>query len=281
MSDLFAGRTLLIATKHGKEKVIAPVLELALGVKCVVTADLDTDTLGTFTGEVERKDDPIVTARKKCLWGMELTGCDLAVASEGSFGPHPLIGFVPCDDEYLVFLDRAHDVDIAIRELSTETNFAGADVRTTEELLGFACDARFPSHGLIMRKAKDDYTMIVKGIAQPDKLLDAFDYFIRTYGTMYVETDMRAMHNPTRMRVIQRAAEKLAQRLTDLCPQCRFPGFAVTAVHPGLPCALCHAPTRSALNHVYACRKCAFAREEKYPGGKMTENPMYCDLCNP
>ena len=67
---MFKGRKLVIATKHEKEKVIAPILEKELGVKCFVAPDLDTDLLGTFTGEVERKDDPIITARKKCLIAM-------------------------------------------------------------------------------------------------------------------------------------------------------------------------------------------------------------------
>ncbi len=88
---MFEGRYLVIATKHNKEKVIAPILERELGVKCFVPVNLDTDALGTFTGEVERKDDPITTARKKCLLAMELENCDMAIASEGSFGPHPSI----------------------------------------------------------------------------------------------------------------------------------------------------------------------------------------------
>ena len=35
---------------------------MELGVKCFVAENFDTDLLGTFTGEVERKDDPITTA---------------------------------------------------------------------------------------------------------------------------------------------------------------------------------------------------------------------------
>jgi hypothetical protein len=58
---MFKGRSLVIATK--KEKVIAPLLEEALGIVCFVPEDFDTDTLGTFTGEIERKLDPISTAR--------------------------------------------------------------------------------------------------------------------------------------------------------------------------------------------------------------------------
>ena len=131
---MFKGRKLVIATKHEKEKVIAPILEKELGVKCFVTPDLDTDLLGTFTGEVGRKDDPIITARKKCLIAMELSNCDLSVASEGSFGQHPYLPFVPADDEFLLFIDKKNNVEIIARELSTETNFNGKQINTEEEL---------------------------------------------------------------------------------------------------------------------------------------------------
>ncbi len=59
---MFNNRKLVIATKHEKQIVIAPLLEKELGVRCVVAKNFDTDVLGTFTGEVERKDDPITTA---------------------------------------------------------------------------------------------------------------------------------------------------------------------------------------------------------------------------
>lgn len=62
------GRKLLIATNQAKEKVIAPVLEKEIGVSCFIASDFNTDEFGTFSGEVERKDDPVSTARKNvCL----------------------------------------------------------------------------------------------------------------------------------------------------------------------------------------------------------------------
>lgn len=103
INKMFEGRSLIIATKHRKETVIAPSLEGALGVICRVAEDFDIDILGTFTGEVERKDNPVTTARNKCLMAMEKTNCDLGVASEGSFGPHPAMFFVYADDENAPF----------------------------------------------------------------------------------------------------------------------------------------------------------------------------------
>jgi len=144
---MFIGRKLLIATKHEKEKVIAPIIEKELGVKCFVSSNFDTDELGTFTGEVERKDDPITTARNKCMLAMELANCDMAIASEGSFGPHPSIFFVPADDEFLLFIDKKNELEIIVRELSTETNFNAAEIKSEKALKEYANAAYFPSHG--------------------------------------------------------------------------------------------------------------------------------------
>ena len=278
---MFKGRKLLIATKHQKEKVIAPVLEKILGVDCFVVENLDTDILGTFTGEVERKDDPITTARKKCLMAMEFCNCDLAIASEGSFGPHPTLFFVPADDEMLLFIDRKNDLEIIVRELSTDTNFSGSEIKTKKQLVDFAEQIKFPSHGLIIRKAKDEFTEIVKGITDWEMLKKTFRHFISAYGTAYAETDMRAMYNPTRMSVIEKATNKLADKINSPCPQCNTPGFGITEAKQGLRCILCNFPTHSTLSYIYMCKKCSFRKQEMYPNKKTTEDPMYCDRCNP
>jgi hypothetical protein len=278
---MFKGRNLCIATMHQKEKVIAPLLEKSLGVACILPANLNTDFFGTFSGEIEREDNALNTARKKCFVAMELMQCDLAVASEGSFGMHPNIYFVPADDEFLLFIDKKNNLEIIVRELSTETNFNGSEIKTEKELKEFATNANFPSHGLILRKSKDDFSEIVKGITDATQLNNTFLHLINNFGTAYIETDMRAMYNPTRMKAIERAAKKLTDKINTLCPNCNTPGFGITDSNPGLPCELCNFPTRSTLSYIYTCQKCNYKKEEKYPNGKQTENPMHCDICNP
>ena len=278
---MFKGRNLLIATKHEKESVIAPVLERELGVKCFTISGLDTDKLGAFSGEVERTDDPITTARNKCYMAMELANCDLAISSEGSFGAHPSIFFISADEEFLIFIDKKNDLEIIVRELSTETNFNGSEIETEKELFAFAKSACFPSHGLILKNTKDDFIEIVKGITNRKQLKNTFRDFISKYGKAYIETDMRAMFNPTRMNVIEKATEKLANKINSLCPNCEIPGFGITDAKKGLPCELCSFPTQSTLSYVYVCQKCSHKKEEKYPNGKYFESPVYCDVCNP
>ncbi len=278
---MFKGRKLLIATKHKKEQVIAPLLEKELDVKCYVLDDFDTDLLGTFSGEIERTDDPITTVRKKCLMAMQLADADLAIANEGSFGPHPDMFFVSADDEFLIFIDKTNQLEVIVREIITNTNFFGSEIKTETELLEFTNKAQFPSHGLIIRKTKEDFTDQVKGIIDWGKLHDEFNRFMNQYGSVYIETDMRAMFNPTRMKVIEKATFRLIEKIKSFCPNCQTPGFGIVNAKAGLPCELCNFATRSTLSYVYECKTCSYIKEVKYPHGKMKEDPMYCDVCNP
>lgn len=278
---LFENRKLVIATKHQKESVFKPLLEKSLGVSCIVPDNFDTDQWGTFSGEIDRKDDVLQTLRKKCFHAMAEYQCDLAVASEGSFGPHPTVFFAHADDEVVMFLDKKNDLEIVTRELSTETNFNGQYVSNKNELREFAHKIGFPQHGLILKSAERDFSKVVKGIIDERTLLDAFGKMKDECEKVYVETDMRALFNPTRMKVIQKAAEKLVQTILTECPTCQTPGFSVTDVKEGLPCEWCHRPTSSTLSLISTCRKCGFQSEEKYPHQKKTEDPMYCNYCNP
>ena len=278
---MFHKRKLLIATKHQKEKVIAPILEKELGVCCFIDETFDTDTLGTFSGEVERELDPISTAREKCLRAMKQNGCDLGVASEGSFGPHPSMFFISADDEFLIFIDTKNNIEVVVREISTSTNFNGKYVQSQKELFDFAKQVDFPSHGLILRKSNDENKDIHKGITESEILKNSFDYFFSKYNSVYAETDMRAMYNPARMKVIEKATDKLVQKIKSTCPQCQMPGFGITDAKSGLKCNLCGSPTRSILSYIYICGHCGYRKEEIYPNKKTTEEPTFCDYCNP
>lgn len=94
----FSGRRIVIATMHRKDEVITPLLKSELDLMPFVDSSIDTDLLGTFTGEIERKKDPLSTLREKCNIALTASGCDLAIGSEGSFGPHPFLYFTPAND---------------------------------------------------------------------------------------------------------------------------------------------------------------------------------------
>ena len=143
---MFQGRKLLIATKHKKEEVMVPLFQKHLDVDCFVAKEFDTDLLGTFSGEIERKLDVIETLRQKCLLSIKSTDFDMVVASEGSFGVHPTLFFAHADDELVMFKDIKNNLEIVARHLSVETNFDGMEINTTQELEDFAHKVKFPSH---------------------------------------------------------------------------------------------------------------------------------------
>jgi hypothetical protein len=281
MQQLFSGRRLLIATKHGKEKVITPLLRRELGVICEVPEHFDSDRFGTFSGEIPRKDDPLTAAREKCHEAMNACGFDLAVASEGSFGPHPDYFFVPADEELLLLVDRRYELEIIVRVLSVETNFRAATVSDRYELLQFASATGFPEHALILQRSEHDISFLEKGITDEERLMKLFEQIAGDSGSAFVHTDMRAHQNPKRMRVIQTAAERLVEKIKSTCPNCGWPGFSVTGVKTGLRCSTCNFPTRSVRSEQSVCIKCGFQQEKLFPKGKEFEEPMYCDNCNP
>jgi hypothetical protein len=279
--QLFKGRNLVIATMHGKEKVIAPLLEHALGVKIIVPENFDTDQYGTFSGEIEREVDPVEAARTKAKVACKNYKCDLGIASEGSFGSHPSLFFVPADNEIIVFVDIKNGIEVKAREVSTKTNFDGDLCRNWEEAKEFAQAVQFPSHALILRKEKEDVTHLLKGINTWVELEDRCLGYLKTFGQVFLETDMRAMNNPTRMGVIEIATKKLIDKIHHQCPQCGLPGFDVTEVVTGLPCSLCGLPTNSTLYYIYKCDRCRFEEKKMYPYGIEQEEPTYCNYCNP
>jgi len=281
VTDFFAGKTLTVATMHGKEHAVGPLLEEALGVRVQVAESLDTDVFGTFTGEVERLGDALTAARAKCQRALDLTGTDLAVATEGSFGPHPVAGFLPSHEELVVLVDRKQGLEITAREFTTTTNYASATVTSPEELRSFAANAQFPAHSLILRPERDAADGIVKGLSSWEALHAAFKELQRGSREVWVETDMRAMHNPTRMDILRKATLRLIEKVSIACPTCETPGFDAVGIERGLPCSTCSHPTRSVLSYTYVCQRCSFALDVRHPHGKTAEDPRHCDRCNP
>ncbi len=280
-TEFFKGRTLLIATKHGKESVMAKIFERRLGVKCLVPPGLDTDLFGTFSGEVNRPDSALATARKKCLYAMEHYSYDLVIASEGSFGAHPNLPFLPADEELLLLLDSRNDLEISDSVLTTDTNFSGEEVRSLANLEDFATRAGFPSHGIIMKDSESNFVEVVKDIRLPGELKTHFLRMQKKYGRVFLETDMRAYANPTRMKIIRQAAEQMVNKILTCCPSCGTPGFGITDCERGLPCMNCHASTRGILSYTFSCKKCGTKVIHKYPHHIKFEDPAHCDFCNP
>lgn len=280
---IYQNLTIILTSKHRKAEAIAPPLQQELGVSLLELA-LDTDALGTFSGEIERIGTAIECAKLKCEWGLREHDGQLGIASEGSFGPHPSLPYLKADLELLLFMDLIRGFQLEIMHVSTQTNYAMKSIRDFEELEEFARDSKFPSHALIVRPNQwNDPSILYKGIQTIEALEEAFR-ISRNHSAdrrVWVETDMRAHYNPTRMQVIREASQKLATRLATTCPQCYNPGWGSTRIERGLPCGWCQTPTELARYEVWCCPKCHFEQRNPRSDGRTTADPGNCPRCNP
>jgi len=278
---LYQGRRIALLTQHGKERVIAPVLDTALGCRVEQVSGFDTDTLGTFTRDIPRAGTQLEAARKKARVGMERSGLPLGLASEGAFGPDPMTGLFPWNVELLIFIDDERGIEVT-GVAQGATNFSHLLTADWAAAAAFAKQAEFPVHHLVVRPESEDDPRIRKGIADWTTLETAFSAALAesANGQVFIETDVRAHANPTRMINIGLATENLAKKLCSLCPDCGTPGFWIVERVPGLPCADCGAPTRETRAEIHGCLKCAH-RETREQADLQSADPGRCDYCNP
>ena len=280
MLHLYQGRRIALLTQHGKERVIAPVLDAALGCRVERVSGFDTDTLGTFTRDIARVGTQIEAARKKARVGMELSGLPLGLASEGAFGPDPMSGLFPWNVELLIFIDAERNIEVT-GVAQQATRFAHLLTDDWEQAAQFARQAGFPEHCLVVRAQGQDDPRIEKGIATWAALETAFQRARgqAENGRVFLEHDVRAHVHPTRREVIRLAAEDLAAKLNSLCPACGAPGFWSVERVTGLPCADCGAPTREIRADIHGCPKCD--HRETRERADVHADPGRCDYCNP
>jgi len=280
-SPIYAESRVALLTQHGKEGVIASVLNTALGCRVERVTGYDTDLLGTFTRDIPRAGMQLEAARKKARIGMQLSGLSLGLASEGSFGVDPFAGMFPWNVEFLIFIDDERGLEV----VGMAQGAASLSQRLTHEWAAasaFAKQAGFPAHHLVVRPESEDDPRMRKGIATWDELEAAFAWALAASasGRVSVETDVRAHANPTRMDNIRLAAEDLVKKLHSLCPSCGTPGFWIVERVDGLPCAACGAPTRETSTEVHGCLKCTH-RDRRERVDRQYADPGRCDYCNP
>lgn len=278
---VYAGQQVALLTQHGKERVILPTLEPALGCQIQLVTGYDTDLLGTFTRDIPRQDTQLATARQKARIGMALSGLPLGLASEGSFGSDPMIGMLPWNIELLIWIDdeRALEVVGRAQGKANASHLLTADWSAAES---FARLSGFPEHHLVVRPEGEMDARIRKGIHDWQTLEKSFFWALKQSAgsRVLLEIDVRAHANPTRMETIRLAAEDLAQKLCSLCPACVTPGFWVVERLTGLPCADCGAATKETRAEIYGCLHCTY-REIRERAAHRYADPGRCDDCNP
>jgi hypothetical protein len=286
----YAGQVVALATRHGKERVIGRALCWGLGAELLHVQSVDTDALGSFCGTVQRQGDALEACIAKAEAALREGGTELAVASEGSFGPHPHLPFVAAGMECMVFLDQQRGLTIREQLLARRTNFAHrlvsppSPIGLDPDLERWLEQVDFPRHALIVRAhTQETHGPVEKGLRNWEALERALHLAAAAApdGLALLETDMRAHCNPTRMAAIRALAFRLVRRIATPCPACQTPGWGMLAQRPGLTCGGCGLPTDLVLAEVWGCGLCSYKEERPRRDGLVVADPGQCGWCNP
>lgn len=277
----YAGRTIILTSKHQKLDLFQESFHQKLAAE-VRELPLDTDLLGTFSGEIERVDSPLESAIKKARMGMQATGIPLGIASEGSIGADPTVPWIQADYELAVFVDSERDLVISQSYLSHEICAAKVTVGSGADLAEFLLKAGFPDHGLIVRPDSAIEPFVIKGVRDYSSLELAIEQSLALTlnGLITIESDFRAMHSPTRRANIFKAAELLAARISNLCPQCNCPGWGRIGYLKGVSCSDCGLDNPEAIfKEELGCYKCDLVEQGRVIRELL--DPASCIFCNP
>lgn len=282
-SHPYAGRPIAFLTQHGKEQVVSPILNKALGCQIERVSGFNTDELGTFTRDIPRYGTQLDAARRKARIGMELSGLDLGLASEGSFGSDPHTGLFPWNIEILLLIDDTRNIEVVgIHQGPASSDHAW--IADWPELEAFAHHVGFPRQHLVLRPCGENDLRLRKGLADWPSLKTAFAWAKKLSSDdprIFVERDLRANAHPERMINIGKATQNLAEKLCSFCPECTAPGYSAVETVVGLPCMKCGQPTQESKGAIWGCQACGFREEYRRNKGIAFADPAHCDGCNP
>lgn len=288
----YVGRTIALASQHGKECVLTRPLRQGLGLTLQLATTVNTDLLGSFSGEYPRPEDALTTCRLKAEAGMDALGLDLGLASEGAFGPHPVVPFLPIGREWLTFIDRRHQLTISEHAMSRRTNYSSFKTATPEAALGWLKEVGFPSHAVMVgspsgvpvpSSVPPSMDWLAKGVHSREELARWMAIAAQRSedGMAWLETDMRAHCNPTRMASIRRLAFQLVRRINASCPACAAPGWGLLRTIGGLPCSSCGSATELLAFEEFGCIHCNYTELHPRQDQLLAADPGQCTYCNP
>ena len=273
----YQGISAAFPTKHQKEKIVSPIFA-ARDIKLIVS-EVDTDLLGTFSGEIPRIGTPKEVVLKKARLGITDSGLPFSVASEGSIAADPLIPFVISDIECMAWIDVMRNIEIVEFYRSLDIIAARTIITKSDSLEEFLKGADFPNHSLITR-SENGSGQIYKGLNSIESLRKSLNKLWIDSEKLIIESDLRAHHSPSRRQNIAILAARLVNRLSQLCPKCQIPGWGQVGELYGVECRECEFIENQAVNgKVFGCASCDY--EEKKLNEKRFIEPAECSFCNP
>lgn len=277
----YSGQAIAFLTQHGKQDVVATVLEPILACHIQHISSFDTDLFGSFTRDVNRMGTQLDAARRKARKGMELSGLRLGLASEGSFSTDPYTGMLPWNREIMVLIDDILGIEVVGM---AQGSAAAGQILSGDwlEVERFVAKLGFPQQQFVLRPQSESDDRFVKGISDLEQLRQHFDEMKMQAenAKVFVEPDLRAFASPSRMLHIEKATQDLLQRLLSLCPSCAAPGYAVVQRQAGLPCEVCGTPSSTYMSEIFRCVRCHH-QQIKVRDDKQFADARHCPQCNP
>lgn len=276
----YKGGKVYLPTLHKKGDLLNSAFNDRLQMN-VFELSVDTDSVGTFSGEIKRSRTVHETLLKKIALAREISDGDFYVASEGSIGSDPIIPFFNSDIEELLFFDVKNNLLISERIRSFDIVIATAIYNKDFKLNSFLERADFPNHKLIIRSQTDPIGVIGKGIGSVETLHALLKQAVQDgLDDLVIESDFRAHCSPSRAKNIRECAQKLVERISSLCPDCERPGWGQVSTIKGLPCSECGEFKEAAVRALlFGCVACEFTAQGEDLATSI--DPGQCDWCNP
>lgn len=279
----FRDVTVVFATNHGKARAAVDPFQRVLN-SVITELPIDSDSLGTFSGEIERRGTMLDALKAKVKLARESTPERFVLVSEGSFSTTVGFGLIAQGIEMLLLHDADTGAEVLEQHISWDTNYATALLSTREDLERFLTSIAFGSHGVVLYPhGVSPRERVYKGLVTLDEAERAFTASLAASpeAKVFAMSDMRAHFNPTRMSAISACCELLVKRLATACPKCQSGGFGLVATVPGLPCAGCGAPTQRAKAERHGCVVCGATVTMERSDGVKSVDPTECEFCNP
>ena len=274
----YSGITAALTTKHKKSDYISqPLREIGISLS---TFEYDTDKFGTFSGEIERIGSPAEVIRKKARVGMAETKLPFGIASEGSFGPDPIVPFFNSNVEFLIWIDDLRGIEIIESFRTLEIQAHREEIETLEKLKLAIPNFDFPKYSLIVKGKSKLNSLIFKGLSDFPSLETSVKRILDQGDIAIVENDLRAHLNPKRQKAITEVAIKLSKRIMSTCKKCGTPGWGAVGQITGLTCEICDFfNSQYPSGEINGCLKCDYQEEKLFRKQKLTA--AECLFCNP
>lgn len=271
----------VFGTKHKKDLIVTPIFFDILNWK-VTAVEFDTDSFGTFSGEVPRIGTPLDCAVGKAREALRITGAKKAIASEGSIGPDPRMPLTIANIETMVYLDLELNLQIVETIISNDIFACKVELNSIDEYKSKLSDLDLANHSVIVRSISEPFNFLEKGINNQLNLKAAVTKCkkLNSEEAVVIESDFRAMHSLSRRRNIALCAQKLAQRIKNVCDSCGSPGWGLVGYSKGLPCEVCGLINESAVRaDQFGCQKCD--KIQIINRDLTSISAKYCNFCNP